>query len=291
MFDAFVQAEAGRESGGGTGLGLTLSLQFAQLLGGDMTVRNVQDKQGHGALFQFSVQVGVIDTISQTKPKLPEVVALKPGQPEFRILVTDDIAESRQLLVQLLKPLGFLMMEAKDGQEALDFWQSWQPHLIWMDLHMPNMNGCTATERIKAHNEETNTIVIATTASAFAEEVGDIMDCGFDDFVRKPIRTEKVFEILHTYLGVDYIYAVHEETAVPAQSGTNGEDDHWKTAVAALPESLQTKLKNAALQTNMLEMDQLITQTSHYQPDLAQKFQQLADEFEYGKILTILEAS
>jgi len=291
LFDAFVQAEAGRESGGGTGLGLTLSRQFAQLLGGDMVARNVQDKQGHGALFQFNIHVNVIDTISQTRHDIPEVVALKPGQPEFRILVTDDIPESRQILVQLLKPLGFLLMEAKDGQEALDFWQSWQPHLIWMDLHMPNMNGCTATEYIKANNTEVNTMVIATTASAFAEEIGDIMDCGFDDFVRKPIQTGKVFEILSTCLGVEYVYALDEETAVPVQSGANGEDDQWKTAVVTLPEPLQTNLKNAALQTDMLEMDHLINQTSQHQPKLAQKFQQLADEFEYGKILTILETA
>jgi CheY-like chemotaxis protein len=159
-----------------------------------------------------------------------------------------------------------------------------------MDLHMPIINGCHATEHIKA-SQDIQTIVIATTATAFAEEVGDIMDCGFDDFVRKPIHTDKVFEILKTYLGVEYIYAVEEETAVPSQLNANGEDELWKTAVAILPEFLQTNLKNAALQTNMLEMDQLITQTSQYQPELAQKFQQLADEFEYGKILTILETS
>ncbi|MBE2224022.1 MAG: response regulator [Anaerolineae bacterium] len=290
MFEAFVQAEAGRQSGGGTGLGLTLSRQFAQLLGGEMTARNMQDKQGHGALFQFNIQIGVIDTISHIKKVSPEVIALKPNQPEFRILVTDDIAESRQILVQLLRPLGFQMMEAKDGQEALDFWQSWQPHLIWMDLHMPNMNGCTATELIKTAETDTDTIVVATTASAFAEELGDIMDCGFDDFVRKPIRTEEVFEILTRHLGVEYVYAV-AETAVTTPSSSGKAEDQWKTAVASLPESLQNNLKNAALQTNMTEMDHLITQTSQYQPTLAQEFQQLADDFEYGKILDILHTN
>ena len=290
LFEAFVQAEAGRQLGGGTGLGLTLSRQFARLLGGDMTARNIQDKQGHGALFQFNIQIGVIDIISQPKETSPEVVALKPGQPEFRILVTDDIPESRQILIQLLKPLGFQMMEAKDGQEALDFWQSWQPHLIWMDLHMPNMNGCKTTEQIKATQAGANTIVVATTASAFAEEIGDIMDCGFDDFVRKPIQTEQVFEILTKHLGVEYVYAV-EETAVSTQASSNKEDSQWKTAVAVLPESLQNNLKNAALQTNMIEMDHLIIETGQYQPALAQEFQQLAAEFEYGKILTILQAN
>ena len=289
LFEAFVQAKAGRDAGGGTGLGLSLSRQFTQLLGGDMTARNVQDKPGHGAIFQFNIAIGVIDAIRLAKPILPDVIALKPDQPEFRILVADDIPESRQVLVQLLKPLGFQMMEAKDGTEALDFWQSWQPHLIWMDLHMPHMNGCDAAQHIKS--AETETVVVATTASAFAEEVTNIMDCGFDDFVRKPIQTEHVFEILNRHLGVEYVYALAEETAVSTPSIGDEEQGKWKTAVATLPLALQNDLENAALQTNMTEMDQLINQTRQYQPDLAEKFQLLADEFEYGKILAILKSN
>lgn len=290
LFDAFVQAKAGRESGGGTGLGLTLSRQFAHLLGGDMTARNIQNKPGHGALFQFNIHVGVIDTINKAKLDIPEIIALKPDQPEFRILIVDDIPESRQLLVQLLNPLGFRTMEAKDGQEAVDVWRSWQPHLIWMDLHMPNLNGCDATTLIKAEEEMPETVVIATTATAFVEELGDIMECGFDDLVRKPLQTEEVFEILYTYLGVEYVYALAETAVSPQAANNNEEEGRWKTAVATLPKPLQNKLQDAALQTNMLEMEHLIRQTNQYQPGLAQEFQRLADEFEYGKILTILKS-
>jgi CheY-like chemotaxis protein len=185
--------------------------------------------------------------------------------------------------------LGFQMMAAKDGIEALDFWQSWQPHLIWMDLHMPHMNGCDATQHIKSAG--TTTIVVATTASAFAEEVTNIMDCGFDDFVRKPIQTDHVFEILQKHLGVEFIYELEEATAVSPQSAGDEETGGWKTAVANLPAPLQNDLKNAAQQTNMTHMDQLINQTRQYQPELAQEFQLLADEFEYGKILAILKSN
>ena len=290
LFAAFVQAKAGRESGGGTGLGLTLSRQFAQLLGGDMSARNRQDKLGHGALFQFNIRVYVADAISNIKGNTPQVIALKPDQPEFRILIVDDIPESRQLLVQLLNAVGFRTQEAKDGQEAVAIWRAWQPHLIWMDLHMPILNGCAATTKIKAEEETPETVIIATTATAFVEEIGEIMDCGFDDFVRKPIQTAKVFEMLRTYLGVAYLYAL-EETAVPPHAALNEEDGQWKTAVATLPKSLQNNLQNAALQTNMLEVERLIAQTNQYHPHLAQHFQLLADEFEYGKILAILKTA
>ena len=85
--------------------------------------------------------------------------------------------------------------------------------------------------------------------------------------------------------------SVEAETAVSTQQNNNGNEDQWHTFVAQLPEDLINQLKNAALQTNMLEMDQLISQTSQYQPDLAQEFRLLADEFEYGKILNILDSS
>lgn len=290
LFEAFVQAKAGRESGGGTGLGLALSRQFAQLLGGDMSARNVQGKPGHGALFHFHISVGVITGVNQKQAKAPEIIALKPEQPEYRLLVVDDIPESRELLVQLLTPLGFATMEAQDGLEALDFWESWSPHLIWMDLHMPVMNGCDATKQIKANPHGQNTIIIATTASIFTEEIGGIMSCGFDDFVRKPLQTELVFEMLQRHLGVEYIYALPEEEAEKGDSGQKNGAPAWQTAVAILPSALRENLKNAALQTNMREMDRLIAQISETQPDLAHQFQQLADEFEYGKILSILES-
>jgi CheY-like chemotaxis protein len=290
LFEAFVQAQAGRDSGAGTGLGLTLSRQFAQLLGGDMSARNVQDKPGHGAVFQFDIAVNVITSISQKKTKTPKVLALKPDQPEYRLLIVDDIKESRELLGQLLRPLGFATMEAKDGLEAFDFWESWEPHLIWMDLHMPVMDGCETTTRIKASRDGADTVIVATTASAYAEEIGDIMSCGFDDFVRKPLEADKVFEILQRHLGVEYVYALEEEEPVPSELEASNGQRQWKTAVSALPPALQEHLKNAARQTNMLDMDHFITETAQYQPTLAQEFQQLADEFEYGKILSILEA-
>ncbi|MHC5826941.1 MAG: response regulator, partial [Nostoc sp.] len=79
-----------------------------------------------------------------------QILALAPTEKAYRILVVDDSKESRLLLVKILTPLGFEVREATDGIEAIANWESWQPHLILMDMRMPVMDGYEATRIIKA---------------------------------------------------------------------------------------------------------------------------------------------
>jgi DNA-binding LytR/AlgR family response regulator len=79
-------------------------------------------------------------------------IGLEAGQPTYRILVVEDKWANRQLLVRLLAPLGFDVREATNGQEAIALWQNWHPHLIWMDMRMPVMDGYEATREIKARS-------------------------------------------------------------------------------------------------------------------------------------------
>jgi CheY-like chemotaxis protein len=103
----------------------------------------------------------------QNQPYNRRVVALAPNQPQYRILVVDDRDYNRQLLVKLLKPVGFEVQEASNGIEALEIWDSYSPHLIWMDMRMPVMDGYEATKRIKGTIKGQATAVIAITASVW----------------------------------------------------------------------------------------------------------------------------
>ncbi|NJO20416.1 MAG: PAS domain-containing protein, partial [Spirulinaceae cyanobacterium RM2_2_10] len=139
LFDAFVQTEAGRNSQQGTGLGLPISRKFVQLMGGDITVESVV---GQGTTFDFSVRVVCAEgAAGDRRQPTRKVLGLVPGQPTYRILAVDDKWENRQLLVKLLSPLGLEVREAADGQEAIALWESWEPHLIWMDMRMPVLDG------------------------------------------------------------------------------------------------------------------------------------------------------
>lgn len=204
IFEPFVQTETGRKSKQGTGLGLSITRQFVQLMQGDIRVHSVI---GQGTCFEFEIPVKVTDQASITQPKIMRcVVGLKHGQPQYRILVVDDHWENRQLLRQLLEPIGFQVREAENGQEAISQWENWHPHLIWMDVQMPLLNGIEAMKHIKKHLQGQSTWIIALTASSMSEERRMISSLGFDDFVQKPFLESEIFEKMAQFLGVQYIY-------------------------------------------------------------------------------------
>ncbi|MEH2355117.1 response regulator [Nostoc sp.] len=288
LFEAFEQTEIGRKFQQGTGLGLAISRKYVQLMGGDISVSTTPDV---GSTFAFDVQIALTCPreipINQIKS---QIRALAPSEKVYRILVVDDSKESRILLVKILTSLGFEVNEATNGSEAIASWESWQPHLIFMDMRMPVMDGYEATRIIKAREighrtantsrrfpklkqlvssgsqylaeeltdsgegevlkvvrkesstpettgviendasgastwrsrmpralappydfsrtmpdrSNTNTIIIALTASAFEEERQKILSIGCDDFIRKPFKQEVLLEKLSQHLGLKY---------------------------------------------------------------------------------------
>ena len=213
LFEAFGQTETGRKSQQGTGLGLPISQKFVQLMGGNIRVSSVL---GQGTMFSFDIQISLADPSEvQTNKQISKVIGLAPDQPEYRILAVDDRLESRMLLVKLLTNLGFSVREAANGQEAIEQWESWSPHLIWMDMRMPVMDGYEATKQIKATIKGQATVIIALTASAFEEERTVVLSAGCDDFMRKPFREEVLLDKMAKHLGVRYVY--EEEQLLGAQ--------------------------------------------------------------------------
>jgi light-regulated signal transduction histidine kinase (bacteriophytochrome)/DNA-binding response OmpR family regulator len=214
LFEAFGQTEAGLKSQEGTGLGLPISRKFVHLMGGAM---QVDSTPGEGATFTFNIQVRLAKAsdVPTLQPRR-RVVGLQSGQPSYRILIAEDKWANRQLLVRLLAPLGFEVREAVNGQEALTCCKEWQPHLIWMDMRMPVMDGYEATKAIKASINPAP-IILALTANAFEEDRLFALKIGCDDFIRKPIQAEIILEKVAEYLNVQYLYEdFAEATALEA---------------------------------------------------------------------------
>lgn len=205
LFQPFAQTQTGRQTGQGTGLGLAISQQFVKLMGGKLVV---ESQLSIGSIFTFNILASLApETEKSFSLNTRQVIGLEPNQPTYRILVVEDIKENRQLLVKLLVPLGFEVREVENGQEAVILWEIWQPHLIWMDMQMPVMDGYEATRLIKAQPQGKNTVIIALTASAFEEQKPAILEAGCNDFMPKPFRSEVLLEKIAKYLGVRYIYA------------------------------------------------------------------------------------
>jgi PAS domain S-box-containing protein len=212
MFEPFVQTEVGRNSHEGTGLGLPISREFIHLMGGEI---EVESRLREGTIFKFDIQTTPVEEGEiQSRQPHRQVIGLEIEQPHYRILVVEDKLENRRLLVEMLKPVGFEVREASNGQEALSLWQTWAPHLIWMDMQMPVMDGYEATRQIKAsvvsqvvsQVGSPTTVVIALTGSAFEKDRKEALAAGCDDFVRKPFRAETIFEKMTEHLGVRYLY-------------------------------------------------------------------------------------
>ncbi len=146
LFDAFVQAEAGKVFAEGTGLGLTITRSFVEMMGGNITVESVL---GKGSIFKFHIKIAVVDASGVITQPQQRVIGLELGQPVYRILVVDDTPENAKLLVKLLQPVGFEVRTVGNGKEAIALWETWQPHLIWMDTRMPIMDGLAATREIR----------------------------------------------------------------------------------------------------------------------------------------------
>jgi len=281
LFNPFMQTSSGRQTQEGTGLGLTISRNFVRLMGGEM---RIDSQPGQGTTVSFALPLQVVDAQEVAAPAeraARRVVALGPGQPRYRILVVDDRREARQLLVRLLTPIGFEVREAANGQEAVDSWNAWQPHLIWMDMRMPVMDGRAATRRIKASANGQATTIIALTASSFEEERTDILAAGCDDFLRKPFQEADLFALMQTHLGVHFVY---QDDPAAASSSSVSVDI---AALAALPAALRNTLEQALVRLDTVAIAHALAEL----PDvpLSHALEMLANEFQYNRMLHLIQ--
>ncbi len=198
----------------------------------------------------------------------------------------DDKSLNRQLLIKLLNPLGFEIQEASNGQDAIALWDSWEPHLIWMDMRMPVMDGYEATKHIKSTTKGLATAVIALTASVLEEERAVVLSAGCDDFLRKPFREADIFEVMHKHIGVRYIY---DEPTGSTQPKTAMENSLTLSALAALPTPLLANLEQAASFSDMATIDGYIDEIRSHNAALAEALATLANDFEYGKIVSLIQ--
>ncbi len=285
LFRHFEQTRTGRQAGTGTGLGLAISKEFVHMMGGEIAVTS---QVGKGSIFKFDIPIREGDVQPVTKKAdSRRALRLLDGQPLYRVLVADDKEDNRTLLFDLLSQVGFETRQVSNGQEAVEQFKSWKPHLIFMDMRMPVMDGFEAIRRIRADAGGKEVKIISATASVFEEDRRLVLASGADEFLPKPVRETDLFEMVRRLLHVEYVYEErNEEELLPLNTESVG--IQLKETAAGLPGTLVRQLREAISRADIDQIQELLKGVEQYSAPLAQGLQVRADRFDYQGLLDIL---
>jgi CheY-like chemotaxis protein len=267
-----------RRREGGSGLGLAISQQLIRMMGGHIEVAS---QPGKGSLFWFELDLPVVAAARAVLPA-PRIIGYEG--PRKRVLVVDDLPLNRVLLIDALRPLGFEVHDAGNGQECLDLLDAIDPDLIVMDVMMPVMDGREATRRIRQRPRRAGIPVIVSSASATREDESQCYAAGADAFLPKPIDNDLLLKTIGDLLSLTWITA-------PERVPEPREPEQDADVVVPPPDEIET-LYQLARTGNM----QSLCARADYLDDLdaryaafAQQLRGLAESYQSKAILALVE--
>jgi two-component system sensor histidine kinase/response regulator len=289
LFKPFFQTKLGIQSQEGTGLGLTISQEFVELMGGTL---QVSCPLTGGTIFHFSLPVEIPETFNNARGFVrKKIIGLAPNQPSYRILIIEDNHSNRKVLFNLLQPLGFEIQEAENGEEGVKLWETWHPDLIWMDLQMPVMDGYEATRQIRARigtlGKNINTKIIALTASVFVDNREAILNMGCDDFVSKPFSESVILDKIAQHLGVSYLYDSSHIVTVPEDRDKIDYLETFKEQIQAMSPVWRSQLQQQAAAADAESILALLNDLSPQHRDLRQAITDWVKNYSFDQIMEI----
>ncbi|MGL6137212.1 MAG: response regulator, partial [Planktothrix sp.] len=167
---------------------------------------------------------------------------------------------------------------------AIAIWEEWEPHLIFMDMRMPVMDGYEATKQIKSTTKGNATAVIALTASVLEEEKAIVLSAGCDDFMRKPFTEDQIFEVLAKHLGVKYIYAEIQPIV-----DINSEKELISEDLTVMSQEWMNQLYQASIEANSQAVIELIAEIPETEIYLIEFLTKAVRKFQFEQIINLAE--
>ncbi len=283
IFRPFEQGRAGIASQGGTGLGLAISNEYALLLGGGISVRRAEGGQGS----VFRCEIALIETHAAENPDdgiERNIICFSDKEHSPLILNVDDSQSNRDLVNDILLPIGFRVQDAENGLEALAAFKDIHPDLILMDIAMPVMDGLEAIARIRASDGGSPIPIIAITAGAFEEDRRKVMAAGANDFIRKPLDRDELLEKIGKALGIEYRY---DEIVSDESLGLVGADRSFD--LGSIPAELKAELRKAAVELAPFQAEVVVKSIGRIDADLAAELTKLLARFDFQAIIRMLD--
>ncbi|MFJ1260000.1 ATP-binding protein [Cupriavidus sp. CuC1] len=279
IFQPFEQGGDAQRRLGGSGLGLAISQRFVRLMGGEI---RVESRIGQGSTFWFELELPVVE-LEIAPPSAAGVVTGYQG-PRKKVLVVDDVAENRAVVVDMLGQIGFEMVEAENGCEGLEKAQTLRPDLILMDIVMPEMGGLEATRRLRQLPAQKDVPIIAISASASGGDKESSLAAGMSAFQPKPIDFGMLLAQIASLLKLSWTYA-----APPASSAP----EHQAPGPLLVPPAQEMEiLHRLAREGNMRDIVQraahLAELDERYRP-FADQLRLLAKGYQSKAILSLVE--
>ncbi len=277
----------------GTGLGLSISRQIIQMMHSELHVKSplpissAERRSGDGSIFWFDLSVPVVDIPHRVlSPSGSDIIGYK-GDRKI-ILVVDDQLYNSMLLNDFLVALGFTVVIANDGQQAMVDTLEYHPDLILMDLVMPGMSGLEVTKNIRELNDSAinSTPIIAVSANVLETSRQKCLESGCQAFLEKPVDLQKLLDLVKSHLQLEWVHRKNR-SIIDEQNIAKTDDD----VIPPPPEELETLLELAMFGN----MQKIVTWTEHitvkdgkYAP-FAYRIRDLAKSYEDREILTMVK--
>lgn len=280
LFEPFTQGKAGIDSQGGTGLGLAISREYARLLGGSLSAEETED--GVGCLFRCELALIEANSVGSERPEAKRAVSgLADPEASPLVLDVDDSEANRELVRDILVPVGFRVIDACDGAEALRAVEAYSPDAVLMDLIMPGMDGVDAIARLRTGSPGPGLPIIAVTASAFEEDRRRVMAAGANDFIRKPIDREELLGKLGRALGLEYRRADAAEPEPAARAA--------RIDLSRVPEALRRDLRKAAVELAPFQASEVVREIGRSDSGAAAELAKMIERFDFQAIVDVLD--